>query len=637
MSSIPLALAVPAAVGAAAYLNARTSFWYDALMLGGILRGVAGITYGAWADRLNLFYALEARAASASHADKTLLLFDGGAYTYRQLYDGVLRHGAYLRARLGVRPGDVVALDFQNSDTFLLLWWGLWSIGAKPAFINFNLTSAPLAHCVASSTAKVCLVDPAVAGHFDDDLVRRETAGIQVVVFDEARQGAARTFEALRQPDSDRSDKAAGSMGILIYTSGTTGLPKPAIVSWAKLIVSSKFSVNFLGRGDDVMYTCMPLYHASASMLGFCATVIGGSTLALGRKFSTKTFWPEVRASNATVIQYVGETLRYLLAAPPQTDPVTGADLDKAHAVRIAFGNGLRPDVWKRFQDRFGVGTIAEFYGATEGTLATWNLSSNDYGVGAIGRAGWLLRTLVGRDTALAEMDWAADAPARDPVTGLCRLAGPHTSGEMLFRLPDGPDDLESRFQGYFNDQQATRAKIMRDVFRKGDAWFRTGDVLQQNGDGLLFFMDRIGDTFRWKSENVSTAEVSQVMGLHPAVREANVYGVELPHHDGRAGCVTVCFDAPRPADDTLRSLAAHLRSTLPSYAVPLFLRVVPDLGADTTGTNKQQKYALRKLGVKPSNDARQGDADLFWLKGDTYVPFGDKDWKKIEAGRLKL
>ncbi|KAK8145247.1 hypothetical protein G3M48_004705 [Beauveria asiatica] len=645
MSSIPLSLAVPAALGAAAYLNARSSFWYDTLILGGILRGVAGIVYGGWVDRLNLFYALEARATSATHADKTLLLlFDSGSggsgasYTYRAFYDGVLRHGAYLRAHLGVRPGDVVALDFQNSDTFLLLWWGLWSIGAKPAFINFNLTSTPLAHCVKASTAKLCLADPGVARHFDDELVRRETDGVQVVVFDEERQGAARTAEPVRRPDSERSDKATSSMGILIYTSGTTGLPKPAIVSWAKIIVTSKFSVNFLGRGDDVMYTCMPLYHASASILGFCATVIGGSTLALGRKFSTKTFWPEVRASNATVIQYVGETLRYLLAAPPQKDAVTGADLDKAHAVRIAFGNGLRPDVWKRFQDRFGVETVAEFYGATEGMLATWNLSSNDFGVGAIGRAGWLLRTLVGRNMAIVEMDWANDAPARDPETGLCRLAGPFHSGEMLFRLPDGPDDaVESRFQGYFNDARATRAKILRGVFRPGDAWFRTGDAVQHNDDGLLFFMDRIGDTFRWKSENVSTAEVSQVMGLHPAVREANVYGIELPHHDGRAGCVTVCFDPPVPDGDTLRGLAAHLRATLPPYAVPLFLRVVPELGADTTGTNKQQKYNLRKLGVKPAKEDGQGGVAMFWLKGDTYVPFRDKDWKKIEAGQLKL
>ncbi|KAJ2965399.1 hypothetical protein NQ176_g10637 [Zarea fungicola] len=256
MASVPLSLAVPAALGAAAYLNARASFWYDALMLGGILKGVAGITYGGWADRLNLFYALESRASpTAKTANKPVLLFDGTTYTYSQLYDITLRYGAYLRSNLGIKPGDVVALDFQNSDTFIFLWWGLWSIGAKPAFINFNLTSKPLAHCIRAATAKVCLVDPTVASHFDDDVVRTEAAGVQVVVFDEARQEAAREAEPIRQPDNDRSDKASGSMGILIYTSGTTGLPKPAIVSWAKLIVSSKFSVNLLGRGDDVMYT----------------------------------------------------------------------------------------------------------------------------------------------------------------------------------------------------------------------------------------------------------------------------------------------------------------------------------------------------------------------------------------------
>ncbi|KAJ6780243.1 hypothetical protein PWT90_10642 [Aphanocladium album] len=599
------------------------------------------MAYGGWTDRLNLFYSLEGRAASASHADKPVLLFDGATYTYRALYDRVLRYGHYMRSELGIQPGDVVAMDVQNSDTFVFLWWGLWSIGAKPAFINYNLTSKPLAHCVRAATAKVCLVDADVAKNFDDELVRRELAGVQIVVFDEARRAAADSAEAVRQPDSERSDQTSSSMGILIFTSGTTGLPKPAIVSWAKLHVSSMFSVNLLGRGDDIMYTCMPLYHASASLLGFSATVLGGSTLALGRKFSTKTFWPEVRASRATVIQYVGETLRYLLAAPPQRDPATGADLDKAHSVRIAFGNGLRPDIWKRFQARFGVETIAEFYAATEGMLATWNLSSNDYGVGAIGRTGWLLRRLVGRDTVLVEMDWDADAPLRDPATGLCRRAEPGAAGEMLFRLPDsGPDDdaaVESRFQGYFNDKKATQAKILRNVLRRGDAWFRTGDVLRQNGEDLLYFTDRIGDTYRWKSENVSTAEVSQVMGLHPAVREANVYGVELPHHDGRAGCVTVCFDRPVPDGDTLKSLAGHLRSTLPQYAVPLFLRVVPELGADTTGTNKQQKYNLRKLGVKPSKQASESGATMFWLKGDTYVPFGDKDWQTLEAGRLKL
>ncbi|KAJ3493320.1 hypothetical protein NLG97_g4804 [Lecanicillium saksenae] len=253
--SLPLAVAVPAALGAAAYLNAKSALWYDALMLRGIFRGVAGMAYGGWTDRLNLFYALEGRAASASHANKPALLFDGTTYTYSELYDRVLRYGNYLRSEVGIRPGDVVAMDFQNSDAFIFIWWGLWSIGAKPAFINYNLTSKPLAHCVKAATASVCLVDADTAKNFEDEVVRKEAAGVQVVVFDEARKAAASRSEPVRRPDSDRSDKAPGSMGILIYTSGTTGLPKPAIVSWAKLHVSSMFSVNLLGRGNDIMYT----------------------------------------------------------------------------------------------------------------------------------------------------------------------------------------------------------------------------------------------------------------------------------------------------------------------------------------------------------------------------------------------
>lgn len=367
-------------------------------------------------------------------------------------------------------------------------------------------------------------------------------------------------------------------------------------------------------------------------MMGVCSTVIVGSTLALGRKFSTKLFWNEVRASNATIIQYVGETLRYLLAASPQHDPVTGESLDRKHNVRVALGNGLRPDVWNKFKERFGVESICEFYGATEGTFASWNLSSNDFSMGAIGRSGWLIKALMGKNIAVVEMDWETEQPWRDPKTGFCKKTEVGTPGEMLFMLP--AENLEERFQGYFNNPKATAAKVMRNVFVKGDAWFRTGDVIQQSNEGLMYFMDRIGDTFRWKSENVSTAEVSQALGMHPAVREANVYGVELPNHDGRAGCVTICFDKANAEPDVLRSLVSHLRKTLPSFAVPLFLRVVPEMATDTTGTLKQQKHNLRKAGVNP--DLQEG-AELYWLRGDTYLPFGKKDWNEIAGGRLKL
>jgi acyl-CoA synthetase (AMP-forming)/AMP-acid ligase II len=378
----------------------------------------------------------------------------------------------------------------------------------------------------------------------------------------------------------------------------------------------------------------MPLYHSSAAILSFCATVLSGSTQALGRKFSTKTFWKDVRDSGATNIQYVGETLRYLLAAPPQIDPVTGESLDKAHNVKAAFGNGLRPDIWNKFKARFGVETIAEFYAATEGTLGTWNVSKNDHSAGAIGRNGWLYRALVGQGIAVVQVDWDKDQPWRDPETGFCKRMPSGEPGEMLFKLP--AEDLEARFQGYYNNPKATASKILRDVFAKGDAWFRSGDITNWDSDGRVFFSDRIGDTFRWKSENVSTNEVSYAVGLHPSVREANVYGVELPHHDGRAGCVAIAFDRA-PDADVLRSLARHVRDVLPRYAVPLFLRVVDQVGggAQTTGTNKQQKHVLREAGVKPG--ALQDGSVLYWLKKGAYVPFREKDWRELEGGRVRL
>ncbi|KAG6000542.1 hypothetical protein E4U54_001376, partial [Claviceps lovelessii] len=378
----------------------------------------------------------------------------------------------------------------------------------------------------------------------------------------------------------------------------------------------------------------MPLYHSAAALLSFCSTILAGSTQAIGRKFSTTAFWNEVRHSNATIIQYVGETLRYLLAAPPQHDSVTGQCMDKTHKVTAAFGNGLRPDIWNAFKDRFGVDTVLEFYAATEGPFGLWNLSRNDHTAGAIGRSGLLYGALQSFSLALVELDWSTDLPARDPKTGFCIKVKAGEPGELISRLD--PQDIHRRFQGYYRNQGATTSKIIHDVFRKGDAWFRSGDVTRWDADGRMYFMDRIGDTYRWKSENVSTVEVSEAFGRHPSVREANVYGVQIPHHDGRAGCVAITFDT-KPNEDLLRSLAGHVKSTLPRYAQPLFLRVLKQVGgaAQTTGTMKQQKHVLRLAGVKPGNAHVEGQ--VFWLKGDTYVPFHDQDWRELEAGRVKL
>ncbi|AEO63699.1 uncharacterized protein THITE_2141752 [Thermothielavioides terrestris NRRL 8126] len=630
---VPSVLAAAGALAGAAYLNARLSLADDLVFFGVTGSVLRQVSRAIRADKLNFFYLLEERALNKTTAGRPFIVFEGKSYTYADTYDKVLRFGAWLRERRGVQPRDIVALNYQNSETFVFLWFALWAIGAKAAFINYHLQGAVLAHSLQASTAKLVIVDPSVAGNVTEE-VREALPGTNFLVFSPEAEEEVRNTEPVRYPDAVRSESDRVAMAILIYTSGTTGMPKPAVLSWARLYLASMMAAKGAGlRPDDVFYTCMPLYHTSASCVGVCGVLVAGASAAIGRRFSTKTFWKEVRAANATVIHYVGETGRYLTTAPPEIDPATGANLDRAHRVRLAVGHGLRPDVWERFRDRFGIDTIFELYAATDGTLGFWNRCRNSFGTGAVGRYGFFSSAFLQRRSAIVRVDNETDLPWRDPKTGLCQRVKTGEVGEFLVLLP--ADDIKQAFQGYLGNQKATESKILRDVFRKGDAWFRSGDLMQWDTDGRLYFIDRIGDTFRWKSENVSTTEVSQALGLHPAVLEANVYGVQLPHHDGRAGCVAIVLDSPHPPrPELLASLAAHARETLPRYAVPLFLRLLKDVGMQNTGTHKQQKHVLRQQGVDPAKV--QGDA-LFWLKDGTYVPFGEREWRALQQAAVKL
>lgn len=372
----------------------------------------------------------------------------------------------------------------------------------------------------------------------------------------------------------------------------------------------------------------MPLYHSSGSILGCLLAFSAGATLSLGKKFSRINFWNEVRSSHATVIQYVGETCRYLLAAPPNIGP-NGENLDKRNKVRAAYGNGLRPDVWDRFKERFDIPIIAEFYAATEGTGAAFNFCRNDFTKGAIGRNGMLKGLILQRKQAIVEVDWTIERPWRDPGTGFCKKVATGQPGELLYSL-DGTN-IEEDFQGYLNDKKATEGKILRDVLKSGDAYFRTGDVVIWDSEGRMYFSDRIGDTYRWRGENVSTNEISDLLCYHPSVLEANVYGVQLPHHDGRAGCVALIL-AEEPSPSLMASLAEHVLTHLPRFAVPLFLRVMEDM--ERTGTNKQQKHVLRIQGVDP---AKATIGELYWLKDGSYLKFTADNWEELNRGSVKL
>ncbi|KAI4129275.1 MAG: hypothetical protein LQ338_002327 [Usnochroma carphineum] len=641
----PVAVAAPALLASGAYINARTNLLDDVSSIIRLFQAKANSSLNQYQDRCNLFYALERHALAKSTANHPFIIYEENTWTFREVYDTALKYGTWLKTKYRIAPKEMVALDFMNRPEMVFVWLGLWGIGACPALINYNLTGAPLIHCIATSTARIIFVDEAVSERFTTEVTsaissstfRDGKGAIETVTFSSTTASdIVASTTGIREPDSSRSGDPMYGMAALIFTSGTTGFPKAAIVSWGKMTVGGGYVPRWLGLGrKDRFYTCMPLYHTSAAALGFGTCLVGGCTFVLGHRFSNRTFWPEVRKSRATVIQYVGETLRYLLAAPPQMDPITGETLDKQHNVRIAFGNGLRPDVWKRFQDRFNIEVIAEFYSATEGTGATWNLCRNDFAVGAIGRNGFLTSLLLNSRAKIVQVDWETEVPFRDPENhNFCVQVPRGQPGELLFKI-DNPKKPTQSFQGYFNNSKATRSKIMRSVLVEDDAFFRTGDVVRWDKEGRWWFCDRIGDTFRWKSENVSTAEVSEVLGTHPAIEEANVYGVELPHHEGRAGCAAVKSTLNHEVDQkTLDAVARHVRDRLPRYAVPLFLRFTKNMQA--TGNNKQQKHILRAEGVNPETIRNTGD-QIFWLRGGRYEIFDDHDWKTLEAGRVKL
>lgn len=637
--TISSAIAGPTLLAAAAWLNAKTQFSYDLKLIRALVNAHAQVILGERCNRLNPFYALERHAIANSTADHAFLMHEGETWTYREAYDIVLKYGTWLKTEHEVLSREVVAMDFMNSPVFVFLWLGIWSLGATPAFINYNLTGNPLLHSVKTSTARLLFVDPKIQRLFTKDITDALESPdgqdghrpVQTIVFDGALEKRIMGTDAVREPDSSRSAVRL-DMAMLIFTSGTTGLPKPATISWQKIALLTGFMPPWFGLAKrDRLYTCMPLYHSSAALLGVCSSLITGCTLVLGHRFSATTFWNEVRQHDATVIQYVGETCRYLLSAKPQHDPFTGENLDRVHKVTKALGNGLRPDVWDRFKERFGIDTIGEFYSSTEGVSATWNLSSNKFTSGAIGRNGFLSSAIVSRELVIVEVDWITEAPFRDPLNNnLCRQVKTGEPGELMYKVDAA--NIHSGFQGYFNNPSATDSKIFRDVLVKGDAYFRSGDVLRWDSEGRWWFCDRIGDTFRWKSENVSTAEVSSALGTHPNIHEANVYGVEVPSHDGRAGCAAVLFDTDPISQGLLDSVASHAWNSLPKYAVPSFLRIVKNY--QTTGNYKQLKAVLRGEGISPE---KSGGDRLYWMKSGRYEPFGKDEWEALSQGRVKL
>jgi fatty-acyl-CoA synthase len=540
------------------------------------------------------------------HPQRTFVIFEGRRMAYGEL-DAAANRVAHFARRLGLGRGDAVALLMENRPEYVATWAGLAKAGVTTALLNTNQTGRALRHSLAVAGAKHLILGSECADAFAStaaDLERpvevwwsrdpTDTAGKARPPEGARDLGAILAEQPALQPDPGmREGVRSGDDLFYIYTSGTTGLPKAARFSHMRFMAAGDLSAWALGLGpESVHYCALPLYHSAGGVLVVSSVLAAGATMALRRKFSASQFWDDCRRFGATSFQYIGEFCRYLLNQPEHAD-------DREHRVRAVFGNGLRGDIWPRFQERFGIPRVIEFYGATEGNATLVNLEGR---VGAVGRFPFKFMT----NARLVRFDVETESHERD-ARGLCIECRPGEVGEFIGRIPSKPDQPMGRFEGY-TSPEATEKKILRDVFEKDDQWFRSGDLLRQDADGFFYFVDRIGDTFRWKGENVSTQEVAGAVSGFGVFEMVNVYGVKVPGADGRAGMAAVLLREGVRLEP--ESLWRHLDDTLPRYAAPLFLRELSEV--EVTGTFKLRKVTLQEEGFDVARVS-----DPIWLRDD--------------------
>jgi fatty-acyl-CoA synthase len=542
--------------------------------------------------------------------------------SYAELNACANRVAHWARAR-GLGHGSVVGLLMENRPEYLAMWMGLAKLGAVTALLNTSLRGEALAHSLRTAGCTELILGAecaeawnSVAAHALDvePFCVRDPEGEASVPAARARSLDAELAGASAEnpPREVRAELRAGDPLFLIYTSGTTGLPKAARFSHGRFVGGGIYALLAgLGR-DDVLYCPLPLYHTVGGVMCVNAVLRSGATLALARRFSASGFWDDVDRYGATAFQYVGELCRYLVNQPPHP-------LERSHALRFALGNGLRPDVWTTFQERFGVPHIVEFYGATESNVAMVNLQ---------GRTGSVGKAPPGLEIALVRFDIERGDVVRG-ADGRCRRCDVGEPGELLGRIAEGRS-VAGRFEGY-TSREATEKKILRDVFEDGDAWFRTGDLLSRDAEGFYYFVDRIGDTFRWKGENVSTQEVAEALTARPGVELCAVYGVEVPLAEGRAGMAAVVLEPGARLDG--EALYQGLEAALPAYARPAFVRI--QTAPEMTGTFKLRKVELQKQGFDPGAST---DPILYRDDGRrAYLALDTETVSRIERGEIRF
>ena len=528
-------------------------------------------------------FGLLAEQNADSYPGEVAIICEGETVTWLELNQRANRVADRLSAQ-GIGHGDCVSLFMQNRIEFVVQLLGITKLGAIGGLINTNLTKQQLKHCITLTESKKCIFGEELTAELNEI---REELSLQdgadyLFVRDNGTQPAPNWAVELDSNDDSLSDSnpagdiEIGNTAFYIFTSGTTGLPKAAKFSHRRLIPTAAMAAHLVLRIDqkDRMYNCLPLYHGTGLAIGLASAFTAGASTVLRRKLSVSAFWDDVREFNCTSFVYIGEFLRYLLSQPelPQ---------DKENPVRAIIGNGLRPDIWHTFKNRYDIERIGEFYGASEGNAGFANVFNKDCTVG-LGTA----------PAVIVAYDVANDEIIRDD-NGFCIEVPTGEPGLLLIEITS-----KSEFEGYTSKESSDK-KVIRNALTEGDSYFNSGDLMKVVDVGFAWgqkhyqFVDRVGDTFRWKSENVSTNEVGELINQHEDIIFTNVYGVEIPGTDGRAGMAAIVLrEGLQLQDMDIESISSHIQQNLPGYARPVFLRLLTEL--PTTSTHKLQKNDLR-------------------------------------------
>lgn len=554
------------------------------------------------------------------YGDDRALVSDRESLTFRSLAG---RMNQYSRWALqhNLRKGDAVALLMTNRPEYFAAWLGITAVGGVVALLNTNLRGRSLLHCVSVVRPRHIVV----AGEFTGDLpaeIETSDSNLTLWIHGTDHRSFSRIDLLLNQispqalSTAERRNLSIDDLALHVYTSGTTGMPKAANLTHGRILQWACWFAGMLDiRPEDRVYNCLPMYHSIGGVLVPGAALVSGASVAIRETFSATQFWNDALRWDCTIFQYIGELCRYLL-----NSPVTPGE--RKHKIRLACGNGLSADVWRDFQERFSIPRIVEFYASTEGGLSLFNAEGEP---GSIGRVPPYLAHRY--SPVLVKFDPDSDEPVRDRQ-GFCIRCSANEAGEALAPYYVAASQVGGRFEGY-TDPDASDKKLLRNVFEPGDVWVRTGDLMRRDERGFFYFVDRVGDTFRWKGENVATTEVAEIAASFPGVIHAVVYGVTISSAEGRAGMLALSTDGILD----FHALRQHLITSLPSYARPVFLRLRSE--CEITGTFKYSKSELLQQGFNPGSSS-----DTIYFDNpetQTFEPLDRTLFERIQSGHIRF